>query len=69
MTPFLNSSEAHNPVWMKVKKHLEARLTELRAKNDGNLDERKTALLRGRIKAIKDVLALDTAPAVSADDE
>ncbi len=44
--------------WLKIEKHLEERLNNLRAKNDNeNLKEHETAAMRGRIAEIKAMLA------------
>jgi hypothetical protein len=61
--------ERQSAVWMKLKKHLEAELQRLRAKNDSNLDEQRTAILRGRIGQVKAILALenDAPPAPDED--
>jgi len=52
----LNDAELHTAVWLKVKKHLEARLEELRKKNDSDQSETKTCKVRGRIAEIKELL-------------
>lgn len=58
-----------SPVWLKFKKDCEARLLKLRAQNDGELDPIKTATIRGRIREVKRILALDEpGPRVEADD-
>ena len=61
--PFaLTHDERMTPLWSKLVKHMEAKLDELRAMNDGEYGEVMTAKLRGRIAMLKDLLALDTAP-------
>lgn len=65
----LEPGDRQSAVWLKLKKHLEAELQRLRVKNDGNLDEKRTAILRGRIGEIKAILALenDAPPAPDED--
>lgn len=48
-----------NPLWLKLKPHLEQRLAYLRTQNDGDADATKTANLRGRIAEVKAMLQLD----------
>ncbi len=55
----LNDLEARTPLWMRMRGHMEQRLAELRAQNDTQLDDRKTAELRGRIAMLKELLAAD----------
>lgn len=65
----LSHIEAQSAFWQKIKAHLDERLQRLREKNDGNLDERRTAELRGAIREIKNLAALDKpAPSVDATD-
>jgi len=56
--PVLSTSDRQSGLWLKLVKHMEARMTVLRAQNDGDHDERKTALLRGRIAELKGLIAL-----------
>lgn len=55
----IEQNDRQSAVWLKLKQHLEAELQRLRAKNDGNLDERNTAILRGRIGQVKAILSLE----------
>lgn len=55
----LSESDTRSEVWLRLKSHMEDRLQTLRAQNDGDLDEVKTAKLRGRINELKYLLALD----------
>ena len=68
--PVLNEAEAQSPLWRKVKAHLEARLAMLREMNDSpKRNAEATALLRGAIKEVKNLAALDKpAPQTEADD-
>lgn len=51
--------ERISPLWMALMSHLEVRLAVLRCQNDGNLDERDTAVMRGRIAEIKALMSLN----------
>lgn len=46
--------------WKALVDHYEARLIDLRKRNDGDLSETQTAKLRGRINEIREFLALAT---------
>jgi hypothetical protein len=46
------------PTWRRLTQLLEARLQELREANDRPIAIEKTALIRGQISAIKDLLDL-----------
>lgn len=49
--------------WARLRQHLEAELAKLRAANDNEqLDAVQTALLRGEIRRVKNLLALDKRP-------
>jgi len=68
--PVLNSVDRQSAVWMKIQNYLEARLAALRVRNDKELDQVKTAALRGRISEVKQFMALDKpVPPVQADDQ
>ncbi|WP_423459966.1 hypothetical protein [Ottowia sp. VDI28] len=58
-----------SPTWRALKAHADQQIATLREKNDGfTLDAIRTAELRGRIAAWKELLALaQPAPAQSAD--
>lgn len=61
--------EAQSQLWLKLKKHMQGRIDVLRAKNDGDLDTTETARLRGRIAAIKELIALEeSSPIIVADE-
>lgn len=55
----LSFEDKQSPTWRKIKAHLEERLQLSREKNDNEQPEDKTALLRGEIRALKELLALD----------
>lgn len=54
----LTAELRHSATWVVLKKHLEGRLDILRRQNDGDMDERRSARLRGRIAEVKAMLAL-----------
>ena len=54
----LTQHEQQDPVWMKLKDHLEKKLTDLRKQNDSDMPEDKTIKLRGRIFELKKLLDL-----------
>lgn len=56
----LKDSDLHSDTWRGLKQHLAERLAFWRGQNDGeHNDATKTALIRGRIAMLKDLLALD----------
>lgn len=55
----LEAHELASSTWVKIREHLEERLDVLRKKNDGQLDLVETADVRGQIKMVKFLLALD----------
>lgn len=50
--------ESGSPTWVFVAGYCGKRLDVLRSDNDGDLDQIKTANIRGQIQAIKDILDL-----------
>lgn len=54
----LKPEDIYSELWLRLSKHLEQRIASLRAQNDGDLDERKTAELRGRIAEAKALQSL-----------
>jgi len=67
--PLFTDHERQGAVWQKLKRHLEERLATMRAKNDGNLDEMKTARLRGQIAEVKALMSFGTdKPVVGIED-
>jgi hypothetical protein len=54
----LTSGEKSHPLWAKLKAHLQERLADARVRNDQPASEQDTAALRGRIAALKLVIAL-----------
>lgn len=66
----LTPGDLISPTWARLKRHMEARLQSLRAKNDNDLDPIATAKLRGEIKVLKNLIALsETNQSMVADDE
>lgn len=64
--PFaLTALERKDPVWVKLRAYMEKRITNLRTENDDDLDERKTADVRGQIKALKLLISLDRDPRIT----
>ena len=55
----LTEYEAHQSSWAKIKTHLNDQLRIFREQNDNDLDEIKTAKIRGKISLIKELLAAD----------
>ncbi len=44
--------------WKRLTKHLEQRLQALRESNDSTMSESNTAVIRGKIAMVKELLAL-----------
>jgi ribosomal protein L30/L7E len=68
--PVLTPGDRQTAVWQKISKYLEAELDRLRKQNDKPALPEDTARLRGRIAAVKDLLALgiERKPQPSEDD-
>lgn len=54
----LTPHELQSSTWKKLEAHLSERIDSLRSQNDGDLDALATARLRGRIGALKELLAI-----------
>lgn len=70
MTEFqLSDADRHAPLWLRLRAHLESRLAQLRRQNDDpQATEQKTAVLRGRIGCLKEIIALgDERPVIPTD--
>lgn len=66
----LTEQDKQSSTWRKLKERAERDLDTLRRRNDALNDEVTTAVLRGRIYQIKELLALDPpTPAEVADEE
>ncbi len=65
---YLSAGQTLDPLWRRLKEHIEQTIDQLRKQNDNeNLSPEKTAFMRGRIKALKDLLELENPPPVIAD--
>lgn len=65
MTPevfTLSPGERHSALWVRLRAEMERRIAEKRAKNDAELDEIKTAHLRGQIACLKALIDLGNTP-------
>ena len=62
MSMNLTSHQRTSDTWMAVTKYCEDRLATLRRQNDGDLDERRTAKVRGRIAEIQQFLRAGEEP-------
>jgi len=71
MTDFrLTPDDKATGLWVRLRAHLEDRLSRARARNDTLLPEYETALLRGEIKCLKYLLAMsDSRPIVTGEDD
>lgn len=56
----LTHGERANPLWLKLKEHLESKLHNMRGKLEGVQPEQETARLRGHIQCLKGLIALGT---------
>lgn len=54
----LTPLERAQPVWVKIEAWLKQRIEDQSRENEKDLDELKTARLRGEIKALRGLLAL-----------
>lgn len=54
----LTKLEKDSALWQKLEWHLKETLESLRSQNDADLSAEATAKLRGRIAAVKSMLAL-----------
>jgi hypothetical protein len=64
----LEPHEAQTALWLKLEAHIRDRIETLRALNDGDLDQIRTARTRGRIAALKELLSLSQDEAASGGD-
>lgn len=56
--PTLNENDQQSATWKKLEKYLQDRLETLRAENDRTRGAKETEKLRGKIAAVKELLAL-----------
>jgi ribosomal protein L30/L7E len=64
----LTHEERHSALWLKLKEHIAEQIDMLRRRNDGDFDAVTTASIRGQIRALKNLVALETDPPTVADD-
>lgn len=56
----LTESQLINPLWHALRAHYTERLIQLRVENDNpRLDAEATAMLRGRIDEVKQLIAME----------
>lgn len=66
----LSDNDKAQGLWVRLKAHLEDRLTAVRKRNDNPLTESETAVLRGEIRTLKHIIALgDDRPILTGDEE
>ena len=65
----LDRNDVASLTWAKLSRHIESKIARLRVRNDNNLSPDDTAMVRGEIKGLKNLLALaQPDPAVVAVD-
>lgn len=68
MSQHLRAEDLRSDTWRRLTQHLQDRLQELRESNDSpSCDADKTALIRGQIKAVKEILDLAASVSSSPD--
>lgn len=68
MSKHLRLEDLRSDTWRRLTQHLQDQLKELRESNDSpSHDTNKTALIRGQIKAIKEILDLTDSVSSSPD--
>jgi hypothetical protein len=61
--PFaLSEAERAHPLWLKLKAHCERRLNAKLEQLASDLSEPQTASIRGHIRCLKELIALDLEP-------
>lgn len=61
----LSPGQVIDPLWLKVKEHIEQEISRLRKENDNPaLGPEKTALIRGQIKSLQNMMLLEDRPPV-----
>lgn len=58
----LTRIERSDPLWIKLRAHIERCIDQHRQDNDNPHDAAKTAEIRGSIRALKGLIALDRDP-------
>lgn len=70
MTTFeLSDNDRAQGLWLRLRAHLEDRLTDARRRNDAVQPEPETAALRGEIRTLKRLIALGNDRPVTGDEE
>lgn len=65
----LNAEDFQSKTWKRLTEHLESRLEVLRESNDApSFGPEKTALIRGQISMVKEILALSQDSASPVED-
>lgn len=65
---FMIEIDFRSQSWLAIRKWANDRLDALRRRNDGDLTIEQTIKARGSIAILKDILALETAPEMVADE-
>lgn len=65
----LTPAELKSPAWKSIKKYLAAQREAVRTQLESDMDEVKTAKLRGDLRRIRNLLALDQPDRDPADPE
>ena len=58
----LSERERIDPLWLRLRERLQARLDLYRRQNDNDLTPEQTAMLRGRIRELKYLIAAGESP-------
>lgn len=66
----LTSAERASPLWLRLREHLDLKLQQKRARNDDHtLTEQQTAVMRGHIQCLKEIILLEKMPPVIDGDQ
>ena len=60
----LTQNQSDSALWQLISEEMKDRLQVLRERNDGNLEGQETQLLRGQIKAYKEILSWADQPVI-----
>ncbi|MEK9796293.1 MAG: hypothetical protein VW713_06045 [Alphaproteobacteria bacterium] len=58
----LSDSDKTSPTWLRIKKHLQARVEALRNELEQDLPEDRTAKVRGRLAEVRALLSVEKDP-------
>lgn len=67
--PVLTEGDRNAPTWLRLEKHLQAKLARLREQNDKNMTENNTLRLRGHIECLKEIISLGTEKPITASED